>query len=134
MEAAAKVVAAVVVIICNYIFSKLFVFRRKPVGEGVKIRHKMSFAYFTVVFGILMAKAAGFIRDIIFAKAFGTTAESDIYFQIYGVVNLVFTFASALRFQRLSLKTLTKKKMPQKKKGALMSPLFCRGQRCGSSL
>jgi len=33
-EAAAKVVAAIVVIICNYIFSKLFVFKRKPVGEG----------------------------------------------------------------------------------------------------
>ena len=80
-----------------------------------------------------MAKAAGFIRDIIFAKAFGTTAESDIYFQIYGVVNLVFT-CLGIALSTLVIKNLNKEENATEEKSALMSPLFCRGQRCGSSL
>jgi len=92
----------------------------------VKIRHKMSFAYFTVVFGILMAKAAGFIRDIIFAKAFGTTAESDIYFQIYGVVNLVFT-CLGIALSTLVIKNLNKEEnATEEKKRAYVSAFLQR--------
>ncbi|MFY9382150.1 MAG: lipid II flippase MurJ, partial [Eubacteriales bacterium] len=92
----------------------------------MKIRHKMSFAYFTVVFGILMAKAAGFIRDIIFAKAFGTTAESDIYFQIYGVVNLVFT-CLGIALSTLVIKNLNKEEnATEEKKRAYVSAFLQR--------
>ncbi|MDO4562605.1 MAG: oligosaccharide flippase family protein [Clostridia bacterium] len=48
-------------------------------------------AYITVVIGILCAKALGFVRDVVFASSFGTSIEADIYFQIFGVANLVFT-------------------------------------------
>jgi len=47
--------------------------------------------YIIVVLGILIAKALGFFRDIVFASAFGATAYTDMYFQIFGLVNLVFT-------------------------------------------
>ena len=50
----------------------------------------MSLSYFTVIFGIILSKILGFLRDIFFADKFGTTAESDLYFGIYGVVTLVF--------------------------------------------
>lgn len=48
-------------------------------------------AYIMVILGIFLAKGLGFLRDIIFASAFGATAYTDIYFQIFGLVNLVFT-------------------------------------------
>lgn len=48
-------------------------------------------AYVMVVLGILIAKGLGFFRDIIFASAFGATTETDMYFQIFGLVNLIFT-------------------------------------------
>ena len=44
-----------------------------------------------VVAGILLAKGLGFYRDMVFAKTFGTGVEADIYFQIFGLVNLIFT-------------------------------------------
>lgn len=50
----------------------------------------MSLSYFVVILGTVISKIFGFLRDIFFADAFGTTAESDIYFGIYGVVTLVF--------------------------------------------
>lgn len=51
----------------------------------------MGNAYFLVVIGILLAKALGFYRDMVFAGVFGTGVEADIYFQVFGLVNLIFT-------------------------------------------
>ncbi len=48
-------------------------------------------AYIMVVLGIILAKGLGFFRDIIFASRFGATIETDMYFQIFGLVNLIFT-------------------------------------------
>lgn len=48
-------------------------------------------SYVFMVVGILLAKGLGFFRDIIFAKVFGATELTDIYFNIFTVVNLVFT-------------------------------------------
>ena len=51
----------------------------------------MGNAYIMVVFGILLAKGLGFYRDMVFAKVFGTGVMADIYFQVFGLVNLIFT-------------------------------------------
>ena len=51
----------------------------------------MGSAYIMVVLGILLAKCIGFYRDMVFAGVFGTSVESDIYFQGFGLVNLIFT-------------------------------------------
>lgn len=51
----------------------------------------MGSAYIMVVLGILLAKCIGFYRDMVFAGVFGTSVESDIYFQVFGLVNLIFT-------------------------------------------
>ena len=48
-------------------------------------------AYIMVVLGIIIAKGLGFYRDMVFASVFGTGAEADIYFQVFGLVNLIFT-------------------------------------------
>lgn len=48
-------------------------------------------AYIMVVLGIIVAKGIGFYRDMVFAKVFGTGAIADIYFQVFGLVNLIFT-------------------------------------------
>ncbi len=48
-------------------------------------------AYIMVVLGIIAAKGIGFYRDMVFAKVFGTGALADIYFQVFGLVNLIFT-------------------------------------------
>ncbi len=47
--------------------------------------------YLIVVFGILVAKALGFGRNIIFASAFGASELTDIYFQVFGIATFVFT-------------------------------------------
>ena len=47
--------------------------------------------YLTVVLGIVVAKIIGFSRDIFFAHQYGTNVTSDIYFQIFSVVTLIFT-------------------------------------------
>ena len=47
--------------------------------------------YILMVAGILLAKGLGFFRDIIFARTFGATELTDIYFNIFTLVNLVFT-------------------------------------------
>ena len=47
--------------------------------------------YILVVFGILIAKCMGFLRDIIFASSFGASYLTDMYFQIFGIASLVFT-------------------------------------------
>lgn len=51
----------------------------------------MGNAYIMVVLGILIAKGVGFYRDMVFAGVFGTGSMSDIYFQVFGLVNLIFT-------------------------------------------
>ncbi len=51
----------------------------------------MGNAYITVVLGIILAKGLGFYRDIVFAKVFGTGTTADIYFQVFGLVTLIFT-------------------------------------------
>ncbi len=51
----------------------------------------MGNAYIMVVLGILMAKGLGFFRDMVFAGVFGTAVVADIYFQVFGLVNLIFT-------------------------------------------
>lgn len=51
----------------------------------------MGNAYILVVFGILIAKGLGFFRDMVFAGVFGTQVAADIYFQVFGLVNLIFT-------------------------------------------
>ena len=48
-------------------------------------------AYVLVVIGILLAKGLGFFRDMVFAGVFGTGAQADIYSQVFGLVNLIFT-------------------------------------------
>lgn len=47
--------------------------------------------YLLVVIGILVAKMLGFFRDIVFASVFGASSYTDMYFQIFGLVNLLFT-------------------------------------------
>ncbi len=51
----------------------------------------MGSAYVMVVLGIIFAKGLGFFRDIIFAQFFGTGTMADIYFQVFGLVTLIFT-------------------------------------------
>ncbi len=51
----------------------------------------MGNSYILVVLGILMAKGLGFYRDMVFAGVFGTGVMADIYFQVFGLVNLIFT-------------------------------------------
>lgn len=47
--------------------------------------------YILVVSGIILAKGFGFLRDIVFASAFGASELTDIYFQVFGIASLVFT-------------------------------------------
>ncbi len=47
--------------------------------------------YIMVVVGILAAKCVGFLRDVVFASAFGASDLTDIYFQIFSLASLVFT-------------------------------------------
>ncbi len=51
----------------------------------------MGNAYIMVVLGIFLAKGLGFVRDMVFAGVFGTGVMADIYFQVFGLVNLIFT-------------------------------------------
>ncbi len=56
-----------------------------------RIESMNSKTYITVVLGIIVAKVVGFLRDIFFAQQYGTNVISDIYFQIFSVVTLIFT-------------------------------------------
>lgn len=64
-------------------------------------------AYITVVLGIIVAKGIGFYRDMLFAGVFGTSVQSDIYFQIFGLVNLIFT-GIGVALSTLVIKNLNK--------------------------
>lgn len=64
-------------------------------------------AYIMVVIGILLAKGLGFYRDMVFAGVFGTGVEADIYFQVFGLVNLIFT-GIGVALSTLVIKNLNK--------------------------
>ncbi len=64
-------------------------------------------AYIMVVLGILIAKGLGFFRDMVFAGVFGTGAEADIYSQVFGLVNLIFT-GIGVALSTLVIKNLNK--------------------------
>lgn len=64
-------------------------------------------AYVMVVLGILLAKGLGFYRDMVFASVFGTGVEADIYFQVFGLVNLIFT-GVGVALSTLVIKNLNK--------------------------
>lgn len=64
-------------------------------------------AYILVVLGILIAKGLGFYRDMVFAGVFGTGVEADIYFQVFGLVNLIFT-GIGVALSTLVIKNLNK--------------------------
>lgn len=64
-------------------------------------------AYIMVVLGILIAKGIGFFRDIVFASVFGASVHTDIYFQIFGLVNLIFT-GIGVALSTLVIKNLNK--------------------------
>lgn len=72
----------------------------------------MANAYILVVFGILCAKAGGFLRDAIFASHFGTGTEADIYLQIFGIASLIFT-AVGSALSTLIIKNINKPKYSQ---------------------
>lgn len=64
-------------------------------------------AYIMVVLGILLAKGLGFFRDIVFASVFGASVYTDMYFQIFGLVNLIFT-GVGVALSTLVIKNLNK--------------------------
>ena len=64
-------------------------------------------AYVMVVLGILLAKGIGFLRDIVFASIFGASVYTDMYFQIFGLVNLIFT-GVGVALSTLVIKNLNK--------------------------
>ena len=67
----------------------------------------MALSYFLVAGGIFFAKFIGLFRDIIFASKFGASVESDIYFQIFGIVTLIFT-GIGVALQTMLIKNLNK--------------------------
>ncbi|MBQ2942349.1 MAG: hypothetical protein IJD97_08945 [Clostridia bacterium] len=64
-------------------------------------------SYILVVIGILLAKGLGFFRDMAFAGVFGTGTEADIYSQVFGLVNLIFT-GIGVALSTLVIKNLNK--------------------------
>ena len=47
--------------------------------------------YLIMVFGILIAKALGLVRNSILASVFETSGLTDIYFQVFGIPTFIFT-------------------------------------------
>ncbi|MBQ8764406.1 MAG: polysaccharide biosynthesis C-terminal domain-containing protein [Clostridia bacterium] len=77
--------------------------------------------YIIVVAGILMAKGIGFLRDIVFASVFGASTYTDMYFQIFGLVNLIFT-GVGVALSTLVIKNLNKtENSTEEKKQAYVS-------------
>ena len=72
-------------------------------------------AYILVVLGIFLAKGLGFVRDIIFASVFGGSVYTDIYFQIFGLVNLIFT-GVGVALSTLVIKNLNKEENSDEEK------------------
>ena len=81
--------------------------------------------YVIVVLGILMAKGIGFLRDIVFASVFGASTYTDMYFQIFGLVNLIFT-GVGVALSTLVIKNLNKaENSTEEKKRAYVSRPAC---------
>ena len=77
--------------------------------------------YIIVVAGILLAKGLGFMRDIVFASVFGASTYTDMYFQIFGLVNLIFT-GVGVALSTLVIKNLNKtENSTEEKKRAYVS-------------
>lgn len=78
--------------------------------------------YITVVIGIVIAKIIGFSRDIFFANKYGTNITSDIYFQIFSIVTLIFT-GIGIALQTRVIMNLNKEEnsSPEKKKAYVSS-------------
>ncbi len=77
--------------------------------------------YVIVVLGILIAKGIGFLRDIVFASVFGASTYTDMYFQIFGLVNLIFT-GVGVALSTLVIKNLNKaENSTEEKKRAYVS-------------
>lgn len=77
--------------------------------------------YVIVVAGILLAKGIGFLRDIVFASVFGASTYTDMYFQIFGLVNLIFT-GVGVALSTLVIKNLNKaENSTEEKKRAYVS-------------
>lgn len=72
-------------------------------------------AYIAVVLGILLAKGIGFVRDIVFAAVFGAGTHTDMYFQIFGLVNLIFT-GIGVALSTLVIKNLNKEENSEEEK------------------
>lgn len=72
-------------------------------------------AYILVVLGILLAKGLGFFRDMVFARTFGATELTDIYFTVFTLVNLIFT-GIGTAMQTLVIKRMNKEADPQRQK------------------
>ncbi len=78
--------------------------------------------YITVVLGIVVAKIIGFSRDIFFAHQYGTNVTSDIYFQIFSVVTLIFTgIGIALQTQVIMNLNKEENSLPERKKAYVSS-------------
>lgn len=78
--------------------------------------------YITVVLGIIVAKIVGFSRDIFFAHQYGTNVTSDIYFQIFSVVTLIFTgIGIALQTQVIMNLNKEENSSPERKKAYVSS-------------
>ena len=74
--------------------------------------------YIPVVLGIISAKLIGFLRGIFMAGKWGTdNIESDIYFQIFGLVTLIFTgIGIALQTQVIMNLNKAENSSPESKK------------------
>ncbi len=78
--------------------------------------------YITVVLGIVVAKIIGFSRDIFFAHQYGADVISDIYFQIFSVVTLIFTgIGIALQTQVIMNLNKENNASPEQKKAYVSS-------------
>ena len=85
----------------------------------------MANAYIIVVIGILLAKAAGFLRDSILGSHLGTSLEADIYFQVFGIASLAFT-AVGVALSTLIIKNINKTKYSSEKTQKVYASYFMR--------
>lgn len=86
--------------------------------------------YITVVMGIVVAKIIGFSRDIFFADKYGTNVTSDIYFQIFSVVTLIFTGIGIALQTRVIMNLNKEEKASPEKKKAYVSSFICKTALC----
>lgn len=83
-------------------------------------------SYIVVVLGIILAKVVGFSRDIFFANFYGTGVLADIYFQIFGIVTLVFTGVGVALQTRVIMNLNKADNNTDEKKSSYVSSFICR--------